>query len=120
MASCASDGATKIDAAGNYTDAGGHISWNNEQLFQGVKLIVEMEYQHVAIDQYARLITPDLPEFVTYDSAFDSSISLEYAEAAFRFGHSQLRDTIDALEKNAEGVTILPVQSQHYGLAQPF
>lgn len=58
-----------------------------------------MEYQHVAIDQYARLITPDLPEFVTYDSGINANISLEYGQAAFRFGHSQLRETIDALEK---------------------
>jgi Ca2+-binding RTX toxin-like protein len=114
------DGVTQINAQGNYTDAAGNISWNNEQLFQGTKLIVEMEYQHVAIDQYARLITPDLPEFVTYDAAIDASISLEYGEAAFRFGHSQLRETIDALEKDASGAYDLTGAITQYGLAQAF
>ena len=43
------------DANGDYTDAHGHVSWDNDRLFEATKLIVEMEYQHVAIDQYARL-----------------------------------------------------------------
>ncbi|MDB5364917.1 MAG: heme peroxidase [Rhodospirillales bacterium] len=109
-----------VDANNNYVTSAGAISWNNDRLFQGTKLIVEMEYQHVAIDQYARLITPDLPEFVTYDSAINADISLEYGQAAFRFGHSQLRDTIDAIEKDASGEYDLTGAITHYGLAQSF
>ena len=97
------------DRAGNYTltDQSNvevasldQISWNPDKMFSAVKLINEMEYQHVAIDQYARLVTPDLPEFVTYDSNINADISLEYAQGAFRFGHSQLRETIDAIDPN--------------------
>ena len=69
-------------------------------MFEAAKLINEMEYQHVAIDQYARLVTPDLPEFVTYDNDIQSNISLEYSQAEFRFGHSQLCETIDAVDPN--------------------
>jgi Ca2+-binding RTX toxin-like protein len=87
------------DAAGNYLlAANAAIAWNQDKLFEATKLIVEMEYQHVAIDQYARRITPDLPEFVTYDSNINADISLEFAQAAFRFGHSQLREAIDTLD----------------------
>ena len=97
------------DQMGNYTltdqsnvavAALDQISWNPDKMFSAVKLINEMEYQHVAIDQYARLVTPDLPEFVTYDSNINADISLEYAQGAFRFGHSQLRETIDAIDTN--------------------
>ena len=97
------------DQMGNYTitdqstvavAALDQISWNPDKMFSAVKLINEMEYQHVAIDQYARLVTPDLPEFVTYDSNINADISLEYAQGAFRFGHSQLRETIDAIDPN--------------------
>ncbi|MEA2817888.1 MAG: hypothetical protein QOI93_5770 [Rhodospirillaceae bacterium] len=89
------------DASGNYT-LSDHttISWDPDKMFEATKLINEMEYQHVAIDQYARLVTPDLPEFVTYDNDINANISLEYAQAAFRFGHSQLRETIDAIDPN--------------------
>jgi len=108
------------DANHNYVMADGAISWDNGQLFEATKFIVEMEYQHVAIDQYARMVTPDLPEFVTYDSGLNADITLEYGEAAFRFGHSQLRETIDALEKNADGVYDLTGAVTHYALAQAF
>jgi Ca2+-binding RTX toxin-like protein len=87
------------DAQGNYTLSDQTtISWDPDKMFAVTKLINEMEYQHVAIDQYARLVTPDLPEFVTYDSSINADISLEYSQAAFRFGHSQLRETIDAID----------------------
>ena len=87
------------DGSGNYTLADHTtVSWDPDKMFAAVKLINEMEYQHVAIDQYARLVTPDLPEFVTYDSSINADISLEYSQAAFRFGHSQLRETIDAID----------------------
>ena len=95
------------DQAGNYTLTDQStvavasidtVSWDPDKMFETVKLINEMEYQHVAIDQYARLVTPDLPEFVTYDSDINADISLEYSQAAFRFGHSQLRETIDAID----------------------
>jgi Ca2+-binding RTX toxin-like protein len=95
------------DQAGNYTltDQSAvaiasidKVSWDPDKMFETTKLINEMEYQHTAIDQYARLVTPDLPEFVTYDSDINADISLEYSQAAFRFGHSQLRETIDSID----------------------
>ncbi|TPK85674.1 hypothetical protein FJ936_09035 [Mesorhizobium sp. B2-4-13] len=100
-------GGSFTDSDGNYTlmNVTGtatidQISWNQDKMFEAAKLVNEMEYQHVAIDQYARLVTPDLPEFVTYDNDINSDISLEYSQAAFRFGHSQLRETIDAIDPN--------------------
>ncbi|WP_330114233.1 peroxidase family protein [Pseudomonas sp. JS3066] len=109
------------DAAGNYTLADGvTLSWDQDKLFTAAKLAVEMEYQHVAIDQYARLITPDLPEFVTYDSGINANISLEYGQAAFRFGHSQLRETIDALERDASGAYDLTGAITRYALEKAF
>lgn len=92
------------DANWNYTDALGNISWNQDEIFKGAQLIVTMEYQHIAIDQYARLVTPDLPAFVTYDAGLNSNITIEYAESAFRFGHSQLRETIDTIDPSG-GIT---------------
>ena len=55
-----------MNAAGDYLDANGQISWDQEKIFQGAKLIVEMEYQHAAVDQYARNVSPNIQEFVGY------------------------------------------------------
>jgi Ca2+-binding RTX toxin-like protein len=89
---------------GNYTDAAGHISWDDARMFDAAKLTVEMEYQHTAVDQYARTITPDLPEFVGYNSGENASVSLDYAQVAFRFGHSTIRESIDLIDP-AGGIT---------------
>jgi Ca2+-binding RTX toxin-like protein len=92
------------DANGNFIYVNGVgaaddvIAWDSDKMFNGSKLIVEMEYQHAAVDQYARTITPRIQEFVGYSSGVDSTISLEYAQTAFRFGHSTIRETIDTID----------------------
>jgi Ca2+-binding RTX toxin-like protein len=91
---------THYEINGNYCDKLGNIYWNEEKMFTAAKLVVEMEYQHTAVDQYARSITPDLPEFVGYNSGENATVSLEYAQAAFRFGHSTMRETIDIMDPN--------------------
>ncbi len=91
---------TPLSAEGLYTTADGSLSWDQEKIFQGAKLIVEMEYQHVAVDQFAAAVTPDIPEFVGYNAGRDASITLEFAQDAYRYGHSTLRETIDAIDPN--------------------
>jgi len=83
---------------GNYIDSSGAIAWDQEKMFQAATLINQAEYQHVAIDQYARGLTPNIPLFFQYDAAVNSDVSLDYSQVAFRFGHSQLRETIDTLD----------------------
>ncbi len=86
------------DAASNNWKVGSETAWNLDVMFNAAKLTVEMEYQHVAIDQYARTVTPDIKEFVGYTSGENPTVSLEYAQSVFRFGHSQLRETIDTID----------------------
>lgn len=86
------------NAAGDFIASNGEIAWNTDKVFAGVKLIVEMEYQHSAVDQYARNVSPNIQEFVGYSPEKNAAVSLEYAQSAFRFGHSQLRETIDAID----------------------
>ncbi len=92
-----SEGATFNNATGNW-EIGGEAAWNLDVMFNAAKLTVEMEYQHVAIDQYARSVTPDIKEFVGYTNSENPTVSLEYAQSIFRFGHSQLRETIDTID----------------------
>ena len=87
-----------MNAGGDYVNAAGAITWDMDKVFSGAKLIVEMEYQHAAVDQYARNVTPNIQEFVGYSPSKNPAISLEYGQAAFRFGHSTLRETIDTID----------------------
>ncbi len=88
------------DGQGNYHNGSltGSIAWNEDRFFNASKLMVEMEYQHAAVDQYARTITPRIQEVVGYTSGIDPSISLEFSQVAFRFGHSTIRETIDTVD----------------------
>jgi len=101
---------------GEYVDAQGRVSWQQEKMFQAGLLINQMEYQHVAIDQYARALTPDIPLFVMYDTSVNADVTIEYSQAAFRFGHSQLRETIDSLDPSGS----LTAMVTHFALEQAF
>lgn len=87
-----------MNAAGDYLNGDGSIAWDQDKMFNAAKLVVEMEYQHAAVDQYARNVTPNIQEFGAYSTNVNSAISLEYSQAAFRFGHSTLRETIDTID----------------------
>ena len=93
-----------ISAAGSYTDANGMISWDQNKIFNAAKVTVEMEYQHAAVDQYSRAVSPNIQEFSGYSTGKNADISLEFGQAAFRFGHSTLRETIDAMDPSG-GIT---------------
>ena len=110
------DAGQGVDNLGNFKDANGDISWNQEKMFQAALLINQTEYQHVAIDQYARGISPNIPLFVMYDSSVNADVTLDYSQMAFRFGHSQLRETIDTLDPDGS----LTGAITRYALEQAF
>jgi Ca2+-binding RTX toxin-like protein len=82
----------------DYLNASGAVAWDLDKMFNAAKLVVEMEYQHAAVDQYARNVTPNIQEFVGYSPDKDPSVTLEYAQSIFRWGHSTLRETIDTID----------------------
>ena len=42
----------------------------------------------------------DIPEFVGYNSGANATIAMEFAQGAFRFGHSTMRESIDTMDPN--------------------
>lgn len=87
-----------LDANGNYVNTDGSIAWDEAKLFHAAKITVEMEYQHTAVDQFARTITPNIAEFVGYNSGEQADVSLDFSQVAYRFGHSTLRESIDLID----------------------
>ena len=83
---------------GTYTGAdgaGGLTTWTGEEVFQAAKLVTEMEYQHMIFAEFVRKISPNINAFAGYDITINGQISSEFANAVYRFGHSQLRETLD-------------------------
>ena len=73
----------------------GNSEWNGERLFQASRLITEMEYQHLVFGEFARKVQPLIKPFVAYDPTIRPDITAEFAHAVYRYGHSQLNQTVD-------------------------
>jgi Ca2+-binding RTX toxin-like protein len=65
-----------------------------ERLYQAARFIMEMEYQHMAYDEFVRRIAPELPLFLSYDPSKNGAITAEFASAVYRLGHSMLNENI--------------------------
>ncbi|KAF0302265.1 Chorion peroxidase [Amphibalanus amphitrite] len=90
-----------------------HPNWNDELLFQQARRILNAEWQHIIYNEWLPIIIgydyasahgllPLRSGFSNlYDPLVDASMSNSFSSAAFRFGHSMVRDVYDLI--NAEG-----------------
>ena len=74
--------------------------WNGERLFQAARFVTEMEYQHLAFEEFARKAQPQVNLFSGYDTSINSAITAEFAHAVYRFGHSMLTETVARTDAN--------------------
>jgi len=79
--------------------------WDGERLFQAAKFITEMEYQHLAFEEFARKVQPGVNLFgeggTGYNTSINPSVRGEFAHAVYRFGHSMLTDSVDRVGAGA-------------------
>ena len=68
--------------------------WNGERLFQAARFVTEMQYQHLAFEEFARKVQPMVNLFAGYDTSVDPALTAEFAQAVYRFGHSMLTETV--------------------------
>lgn len=86
----------------------GPAGWNyGVRLFQAARFVTEMEYQHLAFEEFARKIQPLVNPFGEGGTGFHPSINpaitAEFSHAAYRLGHSMLNEEIERI--NADGST---------------
>ncbi|OYU01216.1 MAG: hypothetical protein CFE36_12075 [Sphingomonadaceae bacterium PASS1] len=90
------------------------LEWNGERLFQASRYTTEQVYQHLVFEEFVRTIQPNIDAFVFSNTVdIDPAITAEFAHAVYRFGHSQLNETVDRL--SADGQT-----SNDIGLIEAF
>lgn len=87
--------------------------WNGERIYQETRKIVGAVLQKITYEDFLPIVLgrDRLPAYTGYQKKVDPSISNAFATAAFRFGHSLIRQTFDRLDKgfNPTGDP-LPVQ----------
>lgn len=115
--------ANLADIAGNN---GNNQALTGEELFNLAKLANENFYQHHVLQEYARRITPNLGAFAgpatanNNNAGFNASILTEFASSAFRFGHSQLTETMALTTVNQQTGLAEPGGQQDIPLLQAF
>jgi Ca2+-binding RTX toxin-like protein len=83
-----------------------------EELFQAAKMLNEAEYQRVVFTEFADALLGGLRGdgdhgFKEHNPDADPRISLEFATAAYRFGHSQIADTLKIIGENGATSEVL-------------
>ena len=79
------------------------LQWNGERLFQAARWSTEQVYQHLVFEEFARLVSPNIDPFLVSNTVdIDPAITAEFAHAVYRFGHSQLNETVDILAADGQ------------------
>ncbi len=84
-----------------------YSGWDyGERLFQAARFVTEMEYQHLAFEEFIRKVQPMVAPFgeggTGYTTNINPAIKAEFAHAVYRFGHSMLTESVD--RRTASGV----------------
>ena len=76
-------------------------SWTGDQLYQEARAIVAAEIAHITYSEFlVSLLGADaITTYTGYDSSVDPRITLEFAGAAFRFGHSIVSGETENLDE---------------------
>ncbi|MEL7100011.1 MAG: peroxidase family protein [Pseudomonadota bacterium] len=75
-----------------------HPDWDDEQLYDGARQIVEYEMQKITYEEWLpHLVGDAVDEEWEHDPDVIGQMSVEFSTAAFRFGHTLVSDNIDNL-----------------------
>ncbi|MCU1431233.1 MAG: hypothetical protein JWP95_338 [Actinotalea sp.] len=91
-------------------DETGHWDYG-ERLFQAARFVTEMEYQHLAFEEFGRTVQPNIDNQPLNETAYHAdinpAITAEFAHVVYRFGHSMLTDTVARDGFGAEDLSLL-------------
>jgi hypothetical protein len=80
--------------------------FNGERLLQAARFVNEMEYQHLVFEEFVRKVQPGVRIFGGYDPSLNPNIVAEFANATYRYGHSQLNETVDRIAADGTDTSI--------------
>ncbi|WP_292294472.1 peroxidase family protein [Marivita sp.] len=93
--------ATPITEGELATATADSLDWDGGRLFQAAKFTTEMQYQHLAFEEFGRTVQPQIAAFGMNASAeIDGAVMAEFAHVVYRFGHSMLTENVQTMDPN--------------------
>lgn len=88
----------------------------DEFLFQGARKVVAAQIQIITYNEFLPLLIPDdaLGEYTGYNPQVNASVSEEFANAAFRFGHTTLSPTLLRVDHNNQIIALLALNESFF------
>ncbi|MGI9382589.1 MAG: peroxidase family protein, partial [Methyloligellaceae bacterium] len=95
----------------DFIDFANTLVWDGDRLFQAAKFGTEMQYQHLVFEEFARKVQPLVDIFASFEPSIDPSITMEFSQAVYRFGHSMLTENVDLLDADGNLTEVGLVQA---------
>jgi peroxidase len=88
--------------------------WNDERIYQETRKIVGAMHQVITFNEFlpilfGRNLKRYIPRYRGYNPFIDATIPASFAGAAYRFGHSLVRNRFDRLDRNYRRLSIGPL-----------
>jgi hypothetical protein len=108
-----------------------HPTWTGEQLYQRARSIVIAEFQNITYKEWLPKVIGNghIPAYTGFNPNVDSTIKIEFAATAMRFGHSIVSDAQDRVDEQgnvtesltlAQAFFLTPAQFERNGGANGF
>lgn len=80
--------------------------WTPDELYGAARVRVEAEIQAITFNEYLPLLVGEdaITNYGGYDSSVNPGVSVEFATAAYRFGHSLVSSTLGRLDENGNTI----------------
>ena len=81
------------------------LEWNGERLFQAARFGTEMQYNRVVFDEFVPTLSGLKDPFEGFHTNIHPSITSEFSQVVYRFGHSMLTETVDRYDVDFNTIT---------------
>ncbi|HIG70251.1 MAG TPA: hypothetical protein EYQ46_09535 [Myxococcales bacterium] len=82
-----------------------NLDWNGERIFQTARFGTEMQYNRAVFDEFVPTLAGLKDGFNAYHTNIHPSITAEFSQIVYRFGHSMLTETVDRYDVNFNTIT---------------
>jgi hypothetical protein len=81
------------------------LHWDGDRVFQNARFVNEMEYNRIVFDEFGPTLAGLKDPFEGYHTNVDPSITAEFSQSVYRFGHSMLVETVPRYDTDFNAIS---------------